>query len=167
MWCLIVSTPDCLYAVPGSNPASLNLQEHVSWLALQLQVVLWGASEAKKCKKYKEIFFDWSISLLELIRCCGALVHLGAVYGYKRYYVANTMDGTWLDLWINVLVNSIVIVPFMVWYLVCRYLHSADQYVPVHTITYIPMYLQYQNGGTYCTNCVIGTTCTYVYDYMD
>ena len=43
-----------------------------------------------------------------------APVHLGAVYGYKRYYSLNSRDGSWLDLWINVLVNSIVIVPFMV-----------------------------------------------------
>jgi hypothetical protein len=41
-------------------------------------------------------------------------VHLVAVYVYKWFYVANTVDGNWLDLWINVLVNSIVIVPFMV-----------------------------------------------------
>ncbi len=41
-------------------------------------------------------------------------VHLVAVYVYKWFYVANTVDGTWLDLWVNVLVNSIVIVPFMV-----------------------------------------------------
>jgi hypothetical protein len=41
-------------------------------------------------------------------------VHLVAVYVYKRNYVANTVDGTWLDLWVNILVNSIVIVPFMV-----------------------------------------------------
>jgi hypothetical protein len=36
------------------------------------------------------------------------------VYVYKRYYVANTVDGNWLDIWVNILVNSIVIVPFMV-----------------------------------------------------
>jgi hypothetical protein len=36
------------------------------------------------------------------------------VYVYKWYYVANRVDGSWLDLWVNVLVNSIVIVPFMV-----------------------------------------------------
>ncbi len=41
-------------------------------------------------------------------------VHLVAVYVYKWFYVANTVDGNWLDLWVNVLVNSIVIVPFMV-----------------------------------------------------
>ena len=60
-----------------------------------------------------------------------APVHLGAVYGYKRYYSLNSRDGSWLDLWINVLVNSIVIVPFMVgnvltWYsnlyIICIYL---------------------------------------------
>ncbi len=36
------------------------------------------------------------------------------VYVYKWFYVANTVDGNWLDLWVNILVNSIVIVPFMV-----------------------------------------------------
>ena len=30
VWWLIVSAPDCPSVVPGSNPASPNLQEHVS-----------------------------------------------------------------------------------------------------------------------------------------
>ena len=47
MWWLIGSAPDCHSAVPGSNPASLNIQEPrgFSW---QLQVGLLGAARHKK-----------------------------------------------------------------------------------------------------------------------